>query len=373
MRILHTIDSLGIYGAETVMLNLAEVQRQQGHTPVVLSIGNPNCAPKAIEQAAAARNIECIPFRMRDGLNLKGAAALLQTAGEQRSDVIHSHGYKTNILLGLASKPHNAPPVVTTLHGWTAKKAFSKLGLYRLLDQRLLRRQDAVVLVNEEMATLSAIRSLPPHKVFFIPNGIALDSLQANAEDPIVRQLRDFRGAESVLIGGAGRLSPEKNFGALIEALAQLPPELRHVKLALLGTGAEEAQLRSLITSRGLADRVWLAGYVANARTYLKELDILAIPSLTEGLPMILLEAMAAEVPIVSTAVGAIPNTLAGCGALVPAGDIGALAVAIGTVAGNLPAAQEQATAARQRVREHYSATTMATRYLDVYKAAQQR
>lgn len=373
MRILHTIDSLGIYGAETVLLNLAEAQRQQGHTPVLLSIGNLNCLPKAIEQAATARGIECIPFRMRDGLNLHGAAALLQAAREQRIDVIHSHGFKTNILLGLANLTRKSPPVVTTLHGWTAKKTFSKLGLYRLLDQRLLRRQDAVVLVNEEMKMLPSIRSLPPHKTFFVPNGIALDSLQANADDPIARQLREFHSAGSILIGGVGRLSPEKNFGALIEALAQLPSELRHSKVALLGTGAQEADLRGLISERGLTDRVWLAGYVGNARTYLHELDILAIPSLTEGLPMILLEAMAADVPIVSTAVGAIPNTLAGCGALVPAGDIAALAAAIAAVAADLPAAREKAAGARQRVQEHYSATTMATRYLDVYKAVLQR
>jgi glycosyltransferase involved in cell wall biosynthesis len=373
MRILHTIDSLGIYGAETVLLNLAEAQRQQGHAPVLLSIGNPDCAPKAIEHAAAVRGIECIPFRMRDGLNLKGATALLQKASEQRIDVIHSHGYKTNILLGLTNKARNAAPVITTLHGWTAKKTFSKLGIYRLLDQRLLRRQDAVVLVNEDMKALAAIRSLPPRIVFFIPNGIALDSLQANADDPIVKKLREFHSAGSVLIGAVGRLSPEKNFGALIEALAQLPPELRHLKVALFGTGPQEAELRTLIAARGLTDRVWLAGYVANARAYLGELDILAIPSLTEGLPMTLLEAMAAEVPIVSTAVGAIPNTLAGCGALVPAGDIGAFASGLATVAGDLPAAREKAAAARPRVQEHYGANTMATRYLDVYRAVQQR
>jgi glycosyltransferase involved in cell wall biosynthesis len=306
-------------------------------------------------------------------LNLKGAATVLKTATEQRIDVIHSHGYKTNILLGLASKPRNAPPVITTLHGWTAKQTFSKLGLYRLLDQRLLRRQGAVVLVNETMKTLPAIRSLPPHQVFFIPNGLTLESPPATADDPVAKQLREFRRAGSVVIGGVGRLSPEKNFGALIEALAQLPAELRHVVLALLGSGPQEAELRALIASQGLTGRVWLAGYVANARTYLKDMDILSIPSLTEGLPMILLEAMAAELPIVATAVGAIPATLAGCGTLVPAGDIGALATAIATVAGNLPAAREQAAAARQRVREHYSATTMATRYLEVYESVQQR
>ncbi|HUQ10651.1 MAG TPA: glycosyltransferase [Steroidobacteraceae bacterium] len=373
MKVLHTIDSLGIYGAETVLLNLAEAQREQGHSPVVLSIGAPGCAPKAIEAAAAARGIECIPFRMRDGLNLKGAADLLRAAGAQRIDAIHSHGYKTNILLGLVGKPHGAPPVVTTLHGWTAKGTFSKLGLYRFLDQRLLRRHDAVVLVNDDMKKLGAIRALPPNKVFSIPNGIALEAAQARADDAIAARLREFHGAGSVLVGGVGRLSPEKNFGALIEALARLPAALRHVKLALLGTGAQEAQLRELVAARGLTDRVWLAGYVANARAYLPQLDILAIPSLTEGLPMILLEAMAAEVPTVSTAVGAIPNTLAGCGALVPAGDVDALSAAIADYARDLPAARAQAAAARQRVHEHFSASTMATRYLEVYEAARRR
>lgn len=373
MRVLHTIDSLGIYGAETVLLNLAEAQRQQGHSPVVLSIGNPGSAPKAVEAAAAARGIECIPHRMRDGLNLGGAAAVLRIAGEQRIDVIHSHGYKTNILLGLVGKRADAPPVVTTLHGWTAKSAFSKLGLYRFLDQRLLGRHDAIVLVNEDMKKLRAIRSLPSRKVFFVPNGISLAPERATADDPIAAKLREFHGEGSVLVGGVGRLSPEKNFGALIEALARLPAELRHVRVALLGTGAQEGPLRAQVAARGLTDRVWLAGYVANARAYLGELDILAIPSLTEGLPMILLEAMAAEVPTVSTAVGAIPNTLAGCGALVPAGDVDALSAAIAAFAGDLPAARAKAAAARQRVQEHFSAGTMATRYLEVYEAARRR
>jgi glycosyltransferase involved in cell wall biosynthesis len=229
------------------------------------------------------------------------------------------------------------------------------------------------VLVSEQMKVLPVIRALPPTKVFFIPNGIALDTVTSSADESVTKQLRDLKEDGSVLIGAVGRLSPEKNFAALIQALAQLPPDLHQVKVALLGTGPQEPELRSLIAVAGLRDRVWLAGYVANARAHLATFDVLAIPSLTEGLPMILLEAMAAEVPIVSTAVGAIPNTLANCGALVPAGDVGALASALATVVRDLSAARETASVARRRVQEHYSAAAMATRYLDVYKAVQQR
>jgi len=91
MRILHVIDSLGIYGAETVLLNLATEQRRRGDCPVLLSIGSPNVADKPLEIEARRRSIECVPLRMR-GLNLAGGAEIMRIAHTQNVDVIHSHG-----------------------------------------------------------------------------------------------------------------------------------------------------------------------------------------------------------------------------------------------------------------------------------------
>lgn len=378
VRIFHTIDSAGIYGAEAVLLNLVAEQQQLGHQPAILSIGNPTSPEKALESEARRRGCECIPYRMKDGFNLEGAAGILQLAVEHGADAIHSHGYKTNILLAAIPRNRRPIPVVATLHGWTARRTLSKLGLYRFLDQRALRKLDEVVLVNEKMRQARAIAALDPDKVQFIPNGIPLQGTQAETPggaptDTLAVAIGDFRPPGGVLIGAVGRLSPEKNFSLLLRALGSLGRDYEHVRVVILGAGPEDALLRSLARSLGLADRVLFGGYAPNARQYFGLLDMLAIPSLTEGLPMTLLEAMAAGLPVIATAVGEISAVLGDAGVIVPPGNRAALGDAIKHVAGDLPSHRTNAAQGRQRVVEHYGAATMAKRYDAVYRRALQR
>src|SRR5437868_295503 len=282
MRILHTIDSSGIYGAETVLLNLAGEQQQRGHTPIILSIGNPSSAEKPLEDEAARRALQCIRHRMRDGLNLAGARQLLEIAGQQSVDVIHSHGYKSNILLGALPRSMRRQPLVTTLHGWTAKRTFSKLGLYRFLDQRLLPRLDAIVVVDEQMKHAPAIRALDPRKVHAIPNGIKIESASGliyAVGDPLAREILQFKKTNSILIGAVGRLSPEKNFAALVAALQR--SRSANVGAVILGDGPEAASLQQQVAASGLSKRVLLGGFARDARKYLRLFDLLVIPSLT--------------------------------------------------------------------------------------------
>src|SRR4051812_35512529 len=112
MRVLHVIDSQGIYGAETVLLNLASEQQRRGERPVSLSVGAVGAPEKAIEAEARRRGIECVALRMRDGLNFAGARQILHLASEHGADLIHSHGYKSNILLALARRRSHEIPVV---------------------------------------------------------------------------------------------------------------------------------------------------------------------------------------------------------------------------------------------------------------------
>src|SRR5262245_46454602 len=92
MNILHTIDSAGMYGAEAVLLNLAEEQLRRGHRPIVFSIGPRGHGEKAVETEAARRALECVSHRMTGGLNLRGAAGIVRLAEQLHVDVIHSHG-----------------------------------------------------------------------------------------------------------------------------------------------------------------------------------------------------------------------------------------------------------------------------------------
>jgi glycosyltransferase involved in cell wall biosynthesis len=368
VRILHTIDSQGIYGAETVLLNLATEQIRRGEHPVLLSIGGLAATEKPIEIEARRRGIECIPLRMRDGLNFNGAREIARVAREKSIDVIHSHGYKSNILLGLLPRRARVA-TVTTLHGWTARSPWSKLGLYRLLDQLLLRRLDAVVVVDEQMLRLSALARLA-RPALAIANGIPSQLAPAGVrEDALTNKISGLRSSHPTLLGVVGRLSPEKNVSCLVEALQQLAASHAGLGLVILGDGPERERIEQSVAASKLAGRVLFGGYVANARDYLPLLDVLVIPSLTEGLPMILLEAMAARVPVIATRVGDIPAVLGALGVLVAPGDVKALAAAIATTVDNLPAHRALAGQAADRVATHYSASAMADRYSQVYRS----
>jgi glycosyltransferase involved in cell wall biosynthesis len=370
LRVMHVIDSSGIYGAETVLLNLASAQQSRGGRPVVLSVGGSSVPEKAIEVEARRRGIDCVPLRIRDGLNLKGARQVAETARGQRADVLHSHGYKGNILLGLLPRRSRPAPVVTTLHGWTARSAFSKLGVYRFIDQRMLPRLDGVVLVNEAMRRLPALARLDPPAVT-IANGVTPADPAAELDPALSAAIGALRARCSLLFGVVGRLSPEKNVTALVEALRGCTDA--RAGLVILGDGPERGAVEAAIARLGLGGRTLLGGYVANGRDYLPSLDALVIPSLTEGLPMVLLEAMAASVPVISTRVGEIPTVLAGFGQLVPPGDVPALAGAMSGVASDLPRFRELGARAAERVAGEYSAAAMARRYDDVYRTVLSR
>ena len=370
MRILHTIDSIGLYGAESVLLTLALEQQRRGHTPIILSIGNRSAKEKPIENEARVLGIPCIPYRMRDGLNLLGGLRLLGIAERERADVVHSHGYKTNILLGLLPRRARRQPIVTTLHGWTAKRSVSKLGLYRLLDQSVLHRLDAIVVVNDSLKQLECIRRLDAHKVHLIPNGIAVASAPRQVrDDPFARGVYALKASSDFVIVAVGRLSPEKNFGALIEAMRTVVDARPRVRAVIVGAGPAAESLERMVSDHALSENVCFGGYVKHAHLYFGLFDLLVIPSLTEGLPVTLLEAMAADLPVVATAVGDIPKTLGDLGVLVPPGDAAAIAAGILSVIGEYASYRGKASGGSARVRAHYSSKSAADRYDAVYRS----
>lgn len=373
MRILHTIDSAGLYGAEAVLLTLASEQLRRSQEPIILSIGNRAGGEKPLEAEARRRGLACIPLRMADGLTLTGIRAILAIAERERIDVIHSHGYKTDILMACVPGFMRRRAVVATLHGWTAKKTWSKLGLYRYLDRLALGQMDFVVPVSRGMLEIDAIRALPPGRVRAIPNGIVVDqpdSIDALSGDSLAHSLRELRARTSLLVGAVGRLSPEKNFGALISAVATKTSRLRDVGVAILGDGPEAPALRSLAEMHELSTNVLLAGYTSNARRYLGLFDLLVIPSLTEGLPIILLEAMSAGLPVIASRVGDIPTVIGEFGLLIEPGDDLALATAIEWIRDDLSAYQAKSKLAAKWIAQEYSAATMAMRYDEVYRMA---
>jgi glycosyltransferase involved in cell wall biosynthesis len=196
-----------------------------------------------------------------------------------------------------------------------------------------------------------------------IPNGVTLPPLAAQAVAAPRAEL---------VIGWVGRLVPIKDLPLLFEALARLPAELASTRLLLVGDGPERAALSALAARLRIADRVEFAGFVDDPARWLARMHVFALPSLHEGLPVALLEAMAAALPCVAAEVGGIPEVDGGSGALrlVASRDAAQWAAAL---AGLLASPAERAALGargRARIAERFSIEAVLEAYLQLYRSA---
>jgi glycosyltransferase involved in cell wall biosynthesis len=370
MRILHLIHSEGIYGAELILLYLAREQQQRGHSACVGSIRDPGTGETDFEARARSWGVPVIPIRIVPRPTPLALHSLLRSIRAFAPDVLHSHGYKPNILLGWLARRWRAP-LLTTLHGWTNARPGSRLWLYEQLDRLSLRRMDAVVVVARHMLGLRAVGKVAASRRHLIENGIPpretrLADLAARAAAPLPEELVQFTARGPTLVA-IGRLSPEKGLAQLIEAFAR-SRRGGTGQLVIVGEGPLRAALAARIAALSLTDGVRLAGYVDGADRLLAHASGFVMSSLTEGMPLVLLEALQWRVPIVATAVGAIPELLEGgrAGRLVAPNDLEALA---GGLQEMLSGAAPARGAAQPPQAEHYSAQRMTQQYLALYAA----
>jgi len=371
MKVLHIIDSGGLYGAEVMLLNLMSEQVALGLKPILVSIGDPAVAEKPLEAEAMQRGLRVELFRMRPGPNIPGALEVLRFARNERADLLHSHGYKGNILFGFLPRFVRRIPVVSTLHGWTWSGGMTRMRIYEWLDSQSLTFVDRVITVSSSMKEHPRLKNRRGLAIDVVPNGIPLNSHDSSKDaDDLNQNIINFC-RQGFTIGAIGRLSPEKDFEALLRVASILTAQGVDIRLVLLGEGRLRAGLETAAKCLGIENKVLMPGYVADAKKYLSSFNLFAMPSLTEGLPMVLLEAMQAAVPIVATRVGGIPEALqeGRCGLLInPECDV-ELEHAVKDVMQNPAAAKERVAAARQRVDAVYSSRAMAVKYLEIYRS----
>lgn len=318
MKVLHLIDSGGLYGAERMLLDLARQQGKAGVEASILSSTNDPLSTKPLVREARARGLNVIEWHMADGLNLSQARKIVEHAVDHGVDILHSHGYKFNILLGLLPRCIRRLPRICTVHGYLAAPLGSKAWWYQQLDRRLLARADATVFVSRAMLSQPAFRHLSVRHPQVIYNGLDFDQLQqstASGSSVDVRQqyFADVADPARIrLFGAIGRLSAEKGYDNLLRVFAELLSSVPQARLLIAGEGPERHRLEALIAELGIGKQVSMPGFIDPVSPLFRQLDVLVMNSFTEGMPMTLLEAVAAGVPIVATRVGGIPEVLDG-------------------------------------------------------------
>ena len=301
----------------------------------------------------------------------------LRTIVEQvNPDIIQTHHSKSHFL-ALVSGIWKGRSWIAFHHGHT-RSAF-RLIVYQGLDRWSLRVPTRVVTVSRAFGEQLAGYGVDPGKITVIHNAV---ELVAEMPKPAGEQLREKRrrlglsGDERVVLA-VGRLSVEKGFPDLVQAMAKLRqahPEIA-VRLVILGEGSEREHIEDVVRSAGLDRVVVMPGRVRDVSPYYEVADLLVMSSLSEGSPNVLLEAMAAGVPVVATAVGGIPEIVVNGehAILVPPSQPSALAQAIGRALSDQPGSQERARAARRLVGAKYSPEQRARSLMEVYRDVYER
>jgi glycosyltransferase involved in cell wall biosynthesis len=284
-----------------------------------------------------------------------------------RADVLCCSGYKPDVIGWLAAR-QTGVPVVSISHGWTA--ATLKVRLNEAMDRLVLRWMDRTVCVSEAQAVKVRRAGVSPDGVVVIRNAIDIEAL-GEPEPAYYDRLQEFFAVPPTrIVGAAGRLSPEKGFDQLVEAAAMIGQADPGVGFVLFGDGPLRPALIRQIARRGLQGRFILAGFRTDLDKFLSHLDVLALPSHTEGLPVILLEAMAAGVPVVATAVGGTPEVIedevGGC--LVPPRDPPALARRILEMLRDEAQRQALGKRGRQRVQDEFTFEVQSQAYQRLFE-----
>ena len=366
MRILHLIDSYGLYGAEKVALDLVRHQTQQGWSSQLGSIRRPSETERPFERAARDQGVEIVRFPMARGANLFGGMRVMNFAREHHVDLIHSHSYKGNIVVGLLPRNLRAAPLLMTLHGWRPPRTTVARCIQRL-ETTAIYRADHVVAVHQTLVTDPRLTALPRSRLNVIRNGIP-----ASPAEPVDRKVA--QRINSIITGkfavaAVGRLSAEKGFDLLLKSVANLRDRDVDCKLVIFGDGEERSDLEKRTTDLQLQSHVHFFGYVVGASNYLNSFDCLAIPSRAEGCPLVALEGMRAGVPVVASKAGGLPGILKNgrCGRLVAIGDSDGLADALFDVHENFESTKSHVLTATRNVSSSYQAQEMSRSYAELY------
>ena len=226
--------------------------------------------------------------------------------GASAVQIWHGHDYKSNAL-GLLLRRFWPMRLVTTVHGWVQQTR--RTPLYYWIDRLCLPRYELVICVSPDLHERCLASGVPRSRCVLIENGV--DTIEYSRRCD-VREAKKKLGMspERFLIGAVGRLSAEKGFDILIRSVDQLLRRGLDLELAIVGEGDEKSRLQNLIAELGRSDRIRLLGYRSDMPAVYEAMDVYALSSLREGLPNVLLEAMAMEVPVVATRIAGVPRLI---------------------------------------------------------------
>jgi sugar transferase (PEP-CTERM/EpsH1 system associated) len=356
--VVHLIYRLDFGGLETLLVDCVNRMPPAKYRHAIVCL----TGFTAFAEKITMPGVELYALDKAPGLGLGTHVALWKLLRRLRPAILHTYNLSAieyNLTAALAGVP-------IRVHAEHGRDAGDPQGLNR--KHNLLRRLmapfvDRYIPVSGDLQRwLGEVVGIPAAKNELINNGV--DTAHFHPGAPAAGQF---------VIGTVGRLQDVKNQAGLVDAFialrALLPGQLRQLRLVIVGDGPLRAQLEAKVAANGLADVVTLAGARTDIAQLMRGFSVFALSSIAEGTPVTLLEAMACALPVVSTAVGGIPELVqeGTTGLLAPAGDTAALAAALARYAADPALAAQHGAAGRARIETHYSVGAMVQAYVALY------
>ncbi|MDD5750774.1 MAG: glycosyltransferase family 4 protein [Candidatus Pacebacteria bacterium] len=377
-KILYLITSSEYGGAQKYVLDLAANLPTADYQAIVAAGEGDGELFKRLKglpgvEIVKLSNLKRMPSPITARRGLKEIIGLLV---REQPDILHLNSSMAGFLGSWAARIYKKRnranlKVIYTVHGWVfSEPGFLKPLVYFLVEKISAKWKDAFIVLSERDLKAGVRKKIAPENKFIkIHNGLDIESLQflpkEQAREVI---LKNFCDENKIIIGTLANLYATKGLPYLIKAARIIAKERPEVGFVVIGEGPERKALEKLTARLGLRQTFFLTGTIPSAARYLAAFDIFVLPSIKEGLPYAVLEAMAAGLPIVATYVGGVPELIENdkSGLLVEPRNPAALARALGQLLGNPAQQKNLAHAARQRV-EKLSLTQMLNQTYSLY------
>lgn len=364
MNVLQLISSsLGYYGAERVVITLsAAVLEEMGVNTVVGAFRNTaKTSHLEVLEQAESRGLATVQIACHGRLDRQAVVAIRDIVERHKIDVTHCHGIKPDLYALLALS--RSVTVVSTCHLWTFDSP--KEWALSALERCILHASDRVVAVSDHIVPQLRRFGVRADVIY---NGVDLEPFNHSGSN----FKRSMNWSGRPVIGAMGRLAPQKGLQYLLRAAPEVLRDSPKAVFAFVGDGPERELLEAEARSLNIQDAVCFLGVRHDIPELLSSMDVLAMPSLSEGLPMALLEAMASGRAVVASGVGAIPHVIQDRvnGIILPPRDVKGLAAALRYLLEDSELRIALGQNARQTVESRFSAASMAKRYLELYREA---
>lgn len=372
VRVAHVIDTLNVGGAETLLVEQVRQGAAAGIHSTVIGLRSGTSAQLSDDLRAVGADVRLIgSSHRRQLLDLRRLGRLTSEIRTGGFDLVHTHLRISTIVGSLAGRRAGVP-VVSTLHNVRTDTGFAvEERMKDLLETAALRRWVDVVIGCGPAVAESNRSRVGGRPIVVVPNPVREIAPSTRADRERLR--RELPGDGDELLVAVGRLTEQKDYPNLMRAMVALGERRGSIRLVIVGEGEQRAALEALIARLDLSDRVFLVGNRPDVPAVMSAADVFVLSSAWEGLPLVLLEAMAVAAPIVATDVGDVDGVVGETATVVPAGDDGTLADAIGTLLDDPEKAARLGSSARERVKERHSSRAWVDQLRGVYEQALQR